>query len=527
MGWFSDLLNRNRQVDTVRNESVGIDMTASEDGNLLQTFNDSNITFSGSISGFDYDSILRDKQKNIYELYKLSDYFSDADPLYKGIIKHVYTPFASSVPFRLIGGDQKTREKYLTYYERINIRKKIESIMYQYFKYGNVFIYVMDGNIITLPVHKCRVASMSIDGNPIIEFNVETIKADFAASGIKIRRGWLDDEKVQERLKGFPPEVSEALNRGEEWAQMNPNNAFVMQGYKEDWQRYAVPLIASCLPALAKKALIGKYEDSMLNLGMRGIVHVQYGGTVDGKDLLVDNKQLSQISKLFQKAMKGYPLVVTNHLCKSSFTQADTNNLFTWDKYKSVNNDILSAGGVSAIVVSGVSGDGSTFASAQVSIQTVSRRIQIALDALADIMNRINCRLNGDPYAVTRSSSDRIPQFVFMPLDMEGRKQLEKTCQTLWREGVLSTETLLTTYGYDMDEETIRRKEEKQKGIDEALFNRTMNRAETSEDTGKSKAGRPAMDNTERNSDPSSSVTGKMPKSSNPEGSMDSVTDPE
>ena len=38
------------------------------------------------------------------------------------------------------------------------------------------------------------------------------------------------------------------------------------------------------------------------------------------------------------------------------------------------------------------------------------------------------------------------------------------------------------------------------------------------------KIGRPEMDNTERTSDPSSSETGRQPKPSNPEGSMDDAT---
>lgn len=37
----------------------------------------------------------------------------------------------------------------------------------------------------------------------------------------------------------------------------------------------------------------------------------------------------------------------------------------------------------------------------------------------------------------------------------------------------------------------------------------------------KGKPGRPPMDDTERNSDPSKAVTGKQPKPSNPEGSLD------
>lgn len=62
--------------------------------NSVQTFNNANITFQGNLEGFNYTSILRDKQKNIEELYQLSDYFIDSDPIYRGVVKHVYVPFS-------------------------------------------------------------------------------------------------------------------------------------------------------------------------------------------------------------------------------------------------------------------------------------------------------------------------------------------------------------------------------------------------------------------------------------------------
>ena len=34
------------------------------------------------------------------------------------------------------------------------------------------------------------------------------------------------------RLEGFPKEVSDAINKGSDWVQMNPENTFVMQGLK-------------------------------------------------------------------------------------------------------------------------------------------------------------------------------------------------------------------------------------------------------------------------------------------------------
>ena len=44
----------------------------------------------------------------------------------------------------------------------------MRSIFLQYFKYGNVFIYLLeDGSIITLPVHLIRIANVMIGGEPV------------------------------------------------------------------------------------------------------------------------------------------------------------------------------------------------------------------------------------------------------------------------------------------------------------------------------------------------------------------------
>jgi len=120
----------------------------------VMTYNDKSITFSGNLTSYDYDSILRDKQKNIVRLYELSDYYVDADPIFRGIIKNVYTPFSLAEDYRLIGANERVKRKYEEYYDRINLRDRMRSIFLQYYKYGNCFVYLMDdGSLITLPVH--------------------------------------------------------------------------------------------------------------------------------------------------------------------------------------------------------------------------------------------------------------------------------------------------------------------------------------------------------------------------------------
>ena len=119
-----------------------------------------------------------------------------------------------------------------------------------------------DGRIITLPVHLVRIANVMIGNEPVLEFNCKSVRDDMKQQGVKAQKDFLEDEDLEVRLEGFPPEVAEALKKGADWVQLNPENTFVMQDFKEDWTRYAVPMVATCLSACRRKALIAQYESA-------------------------------------------------------------------------------------------------------------------------------------------------------------------------------------------------------------------------------------------------------------------------
>ena len=394
---------------------------------------------------------------------------------------------------------------------------RMRSIMYQYFKYANVYVYIMeDGNLITLPVHLVRIANIMVDGEPVVELNCRTIKDDMSQTGAKAQKDFVEDDDLMKKLEGYPPEVADAVKANKEWVQLNPENTFVLQDLKEDWMRYAVPMVATALSPLARKALIGQYEGALLNLGIRSFVHVTYGDPKE--DVMPDINALNQVNNLFRRAMTGNALATTNHLVKAAVVQPDTKNMFDHDKYREVNAEILSAGGISGIIVSGRAEDGSNFASAQVSMQTAAMRIKQARDNFCELMNRVNQRLNGSGGGVSRSASTKVPKFTFPPVDLAGNEKFQKTCYTLWKDGVLSTQTVLQVHGYDLDQEVERMKSEQSGDISSVMQRPSVKPESTAPEPG-GKLGRPEMDDTERNSDPAKSSTGAQPKPSRPEGS--------
>lgn len=254
----------------------------------LRAFDNSNITYKSDLSSVDFDNILRDKQRYIQDLYRLADYYTDADPIVHGVNKHVYVPFATG-DWYLTCDNEKTIDIFEQYYKDIRLREFVDDVLLQYFKYANVFVYIWNGVPVTLPPHKCVIANIQIDGTPVVDFNVQELQYEFRQRTYSLlEQKGVEDLTLDDILVGYPPEVAEALKNNKEYARLDPHNTFVIQGSKEGWQRYAIPWIASALPALAKKELIENYETSLLNIGSRAFVHVSYGDTVKGQDMLPD-----------------------------------------------------------------------------------------------------------------------------------------------------------------------------------------------------------------------------------------------
>jgi len=248
---------------------------------------------------------------------------------------------------------------------------------------------------------------------------------------------------------------------------------------------------------------------------------VKYGRIHD--DSLPDVTMLGQLEQLFARAMNvqnAAPLVTTNDLCSAEVVQPDMNDFFKNDNYSMVNNEILAAGGISGTIVAGMAVVGSSFASAQISMQSAAIRIEQAKDNFCEMMSKINVRLNG---ILPKSSANNIPAFIFPPVDLAGSEKFQKTCRDLWEQGVVSTETMLQTHGYDMKQEVERKKRENKNNIDEILAPPEAIRENNDGNDGDSgsgdEGGRPRLDDDERNSDPGNSETGRQPKPSHPDGS--------
>jgi len=497
---------------------------AQNDSGQIGAFDNSRFTYSSDIADVDFDSILGNKQDNINTIFQLVDYFTDANPIVHGIIKHVYVPFICGEWF-LTCENQKTIDIFMEHYKKIRLNELIHDIGLQLSKYNNVFVYKWKGYAMTLPPHKCTIANIAIDGTPVVDFDVQSMQYEHKQrtySLLEIPK--VKDEELKDILKGYPPEIAKAVKSGDQKARLDPKNCFVIQGDKEGWLRWAIPWVVTAFPALAKAALIEKYETSLLNVGARSFLHVTYGDNTKGQEMFPDKAQIQQLRKIISSAMTGKPLAVTNPLVKCQTIQFSMKDLYENPLYAQVNADILSAGGIAGIIVNGESEEGSTFASAQVSMQAAAARIEAAQREIEEFMNKFNRSLVEDIKLVHTNNLKQIPEFHFKPLSMNGKKELREACGELWKQGLLSTATYLSAHGYSLEDEKVKREKEKNQGYDDIFVPRDKmygNDNVVESDTAPTKVGRPKMTDEERHSDPENAIRSKQAKDSEA-GKLDS-----
>ena len=462
------------------------------------TINERSITFNGSLAGYDFEKLLRQKQANINTYYELSDYFTDADDLVGGAIHDVYVPFSLIDGWFLTGGTQQTRDKYREWFERIQLDTKLRSWFYQYYVFANVYFSLMeDGDLVTLPPHLSRISNVLVGGNPLVEFNVRSLKTDLRPASQKAWKKFIDDDEFKIRIAGYPKEVTEALTKNREWVQLDPKTTWVWQGDKPEWQRYAIPMISRALIALGHKALIRAQEDALLNLAAASFVHGAVGSPKDS-NIIVDTPILNAIMAITKTAMKsGGGIAITNDCVKYQVIQPDL-------------NATVSSGADSAV----------SFGTSQISTKLVSMRINAARQSLCKMINRIMRAVNGSPYGLPRSNDSKIPTFAMAECDLTQIGAFQNACMKLWESGVLSTKTLLDHYHIDMETEYNLKKQEIDSGMQEVFAIHGVNQADTvpKSDNGET-IGRPTLDDSERQSDPGNSETGRQSKPSRPQGS--------
>lgn len=508
------------------NEDWNFEATRKQTESSTSIYENTAFTIKGEPAGYNFAAIMREPQKFINELYLLANYYKETDPYVGAAINNVYTPFSVAKGFKLTGASEKTKARYLEHYETIGFEEKMRSIFDQYYTFQNVFIYLMpDGNIVTLTPTRCRISEIFMNGEPVVEYDTQNIlqgnRSDTGA-----REDYIND--LAARVNGLPPEIKanfvnpdgSAVRESKRWVQLDPENTFVMQFPKPDWVRYSVPTIGKCLFALGRKQTISDYDNAQMQFGIKGFLQVKVGDKDPAGGMnKPDSRNITAVHASYEAALQGGKLVTVPWYVDSEFITVDTSTLFDHDKYRGVNQEILSAFGISGVVSLGQQEAGS-YGQAKLSLDTAALRIEQGQRAFVSMMKKINAKL---AMRLPRISAKNIPVFEFEPIDLTNDNKFAGEVYKLWMQGLTSTQTLLEAHKLDIVQERERRLDERSKGIDKVFTPRqnayTSNTTTNGDDGDENKGGRPVLDESERASDPEKSETGRQPKPSRPEGS--------
>ena len=443
--------------------SLGVDMKTVGTGNgIVSVYTNNNYTIRGDVKGYDVDRILMNKQENMNPIYDLMNFFVDADSIFNSVIKNVLTPFSVASGWKLQGSSEKVKDKYKTYFCTIGINALLKNIFYDLYLYGQCYLYDRGDFIQVLPPRKIRISSISVSGQPVLEYCISEYTSNFTMA----KEGFMDT--LIEQYKGYPPEILAQLQDGKgqyvsgqgNYVQLNPENCYTIQVEKSMYEKYAIPLGVSCLKSFSKKTLISEYENSLLNIGAKSFLHVKIGD----KDVIktVDTNALSAVGTIFKNAINGFPLAVTAWNVDATYISVDTKGMFDKSKYNEVNNEILSGCGISPIIATGDSSS-SNFASSTINVGTTEKRIIQNQNSVVDFIIWLMQKRSIE----YRISNTKLPIFEFNAVDLQNDTSFKDTILKIYQQGLISVETTVDTLGFSFNQEKSRRDSENKEKIEE------------------------------------------------------------
>ena len=475
--------------------SLGFDMKSySGDGDKPIAVYENRFNNNGDVKGYNVETILKNKQDNIYKIFELCNYYVDADPIYGNSIKKILTPFSLS-GWKLMGSSEKIKQKYIDYFESIGLYDLQRDLFYDLNLYENCYIYDRGNYFDIFPPHRIRISSISINGEPVLEYKI----TEFGNRNYTIaKEGFINT--LLESYKGFPEEIIQGIKDGILWIQLNPDNCYTLQGVKSRWEKYCIPFISSCLKSFSKKNLIGEFENSQLSVGMKPFLHVKAGS----KEFMPSPSPdiLRDVGLIFKNAINGFPLAVTAFNIEANWVAVDTKNMFDKAKYDEVNTSILSSCGLSAIIVTGDS-SGSNFASATINVSVAEKKISSNQKNVAEFLRKI-MKKRAIEWRILES---KVPTFVFDKISIQDDQAMKDEVLKLFQSGLTSYATTINTLGYDYDQEKERKKKEKADGDKEIFEVPASFNTQAKGDNG---GGAPEVPGANKDS----SATGKQPKPS-------------
>lgn len=458
---------------------------------IIQSFKYNSTTSPNAITSVDsLRSILTNPQEfeNVKKLYQYCDYYVNYDSIVAGAIKNIFIPY-SQTPYRLSGGTQKSRTFFETLFERNNLEDIVRGCSNDYFKYATVYLYMNDDYTIQLlPPHRCAVEALSVDGEPIVSYEIDR----------SIEIGKTDITALERKYSGYPKVIQDAVSKGESYAQLEIGKCFSISYSKASWEKYAFPPIVAALPWLIEKETLTKTLTSELENMRSTILHVQVGDK--DKNAIPGEGELERIGRSFVSAlsMDGGKVVSTAWNVQAKFINGGTKDSLSTitDLMANINWNILSALTISSVLATGDNlpnvSSNANFSTIQAAVTLVNKRINAYLYDLSKMINKL-IKIVSEEEGLKKP-----PEIIFDKVDLNNDESITDLMLDLYDKGFISRQTIYDHTGFNYDEEIEKRTMEMNAGVDKVLsppaqpYNSTP-----TQDQG----GRPELDMDERTTD--------------------------
>ncbi|WP_336784154.1 phage minor head protein [Paenibacillus illinoisensis] len=351
--------------------------------------------------------------------------------------------------------DAEVKKVFDKWSEELNVNELLEKVFLEYYRSGNVTIYRSKNNAkvkkrkttkaatnVEIDIQEYNFPSgytilnpMNVYVNGSMVFGKELIQLKLSK---ELQNMINSPESPNNYLVDIPTELIRDARSGENFATLNPDYTSRITRKKMDYERYASPFLERIFEPVMFKSKLRLMDMSTIE----GLVNQLVTVTVGDKDYPATDEDLKAIAELFQTPNKAYT-VFWNHTLKVQFHKPEGLDTLTADKYKQVNEDILSGLGVSRILLDGGNGSQSNTSSSWISMLSFIERLDNARAKVKHWLESEYKRIADE------NGFKTYPRVRFNKMNLREDTYIRDVLLAMYDRGLIDEEDILTEVGRD------------------------------------------------------------------------------
>lgn len=373
--------------------------------------------------------------------------------------------------------------------QKINIEKFIKDGTLESFLSGNFISYLRTDKktgravIDYYPLSIVEITEYLIDGEPVVLFNVGDLRSKLRPKSRKKKNGQdiFFDKADQIVKENYPPEVYDAYMKNEKYVILDPKRVGLVRINNLGGLYGLTPIFKALKPALMLES-IENADETIVKVRAKKIVHQKLRKEIAGTDYT--KKALDEMKYAHNNLISAWKnktvLITTPWFVESIQYISDNTSLTDTDTLKTYRSRVFNALGINFMDTE------ADLNLSNVSIKDLMKTIDKIAESLADIINKYY-KVLLEENNVDLSFAPKIQISTSELLSLEMRQSLVTFLHTSLGA---SYDTCYNILGVSSaNTEAIKRQEEKEKGIEEALaphenfFNQTKNGATNTNNT--------------------------------------------